>query len=176
MAASPPNDSPSRIETEVRRNRALMEQSQFAAALAAAEALLAEVPENRDVLYMIAVSERYLGRIADALATLARMEALHPAFSRLFQERGHCYVALREAEPAIAAFLHAVNLNHALPASWNALQALFRMTGRAADAEMAAGHVAALAKLPTEIVTASSMFAAGEIHPAEVLVRQYLLK
>ena len=176
MAASPPNDSPSRIETEVRRNRALMEQSQFAAALAAAEALLAEVPENRDVLYMIAVSERYLGRIADALATLARMEALHPAFSRLFQERGHCYVALREAEPAIAAFLHAVNLNHALPASWNALQALFRMTGRAADAEMAAGHVAALAKLPTEIVTASSMFADGEIHPAEVLVRQYLLK
>ncbi len=176
MAAAPRAESPSRIEPEVRRIRALMEQGQFAAALAAAEALRAEVPANRDALYMIAVSRRYLGRIGEALAMLAHMEALHPAFSRLFQERGHCYVALRQAEPAITAFLRAVNLNHALPASWKALQTLFRMTGRAADAEMAAGHIAALARLPAEIVTASSMFADGEIQPAETIVRQYLVK
>jgi tetratricopeptide (TPR) repeat protein len=176
MAANALSSVASAIEMEVKRIRALMEQGQFAAALAAAESLLAEVPENRDVLYMIAVSERYLGRIADALSTLDRLEALHPAYSRLFQERGHCHVALREAEPAIAAYLRAVNLNHALPASWSALQKLLRMAGRATDAEMAASHVAALAKLPTEIVTASSMFADGEIHPAEAIVRQYLLK
>ena len=59
----------------------------------------------------------------------------------LFQERGHCYVALRSAEAAIEAFLRAVNLNPALPASWNALQALFRMTGQATNAKMAADHV-----------------------------------
>jgi tetratricopeptide (TPR) repeat protein len=175
MNAVPDPTTVSPIEAEVRRVRGLLERGQFAPALAAAQALLAEVPENRDVLYMIAVGQRYLQRIPDALATLARCEELHPDYSRLFQERGHCHVALREAEPAIEAYLRAVNLNPALPASWNALQTLFRMTGQAANAEMAAGHVATLARLPTEIVTASSMFADGEIYDAERIVRQYLL-
>src|SRR6202167_6316106 len=129
----------SRIEAEVRRIRALIEGGQFAAALTAAESLRAEVPENRDVLYMIAVSRRYLQRIPEALATLADLEKLHPGYSRLFQERGHCHVVQRSAAPAIAAFVQAVNLNHSLPASWNALALLFRMTGRQADADHAAG-------------------------------------
>jgi tetratricopeptide (TPR) repeat protein len=164
-----------RVESEVLRIRALLEKNRFAEALAAAQALSLQVPENRDVLYMTAVGQRYLQRIPDALATLSRLEQLHPGFSRLFQERGHCHVALREAEPAIAAYLRAVNLNPALPASWKALQVLFRMTGQAANADMAAGHIATLAGMPPEIVTASGMFADGEIHEAERIVRQYLL-
>jgi tetratricopeptide (TPR) repeat protein len=164
------------VEAEVLRIRAQMERGEFGAALAAAEALGGDVPQNRDVLYMIAVCQRYLGRIGDALETLKRLEKFHPKFSRLFQERGHCHVARREAEPAIQAFLHAVNLNPALPASWKALQTLFRMTGQAANAANADSHVATLAKLPAEIVTASAMLADGEIHPAEKITRDYLLK
>ena len=169
------NPSPSRIETEVRRIRAHLDRSEFKDALRRAQALLAEVPENRDVLYMAAVSQRYLKLIPDALATLAELERHHPRYSRLFQERGHCCVALRSAQPAIDAFLRAVNLNPSLPASWNALQALFRMAGRSADAEYAAAQAANLASLPVEIATAFSMFADGEIHDAERVVRQYLL-
>jgi tetratricopeptide (TPR) repeat protein len=175
MAAETLSPSTSRIETEVRRIRQLLERSQFEPALAAARELLAEVPENRDVLYMIAVSLRYLQRVPEALAALAQLERYHPNYSRLHQERGHCHVATRSAGPAIEAFLRAVNLNPSLPASWNALQVLFRMTGQRADAENAAGHVAKLATLPLEIVTAFSMFADGEIHDAERIVRQYLL-
>jgi tetratricopeptide (TPR) repeat protein len=167
---------PSPIETEVLRIRELMERGQFDVALAAAESIRTEVPRNRDVLYMIAVCQRYLGRIADALITLAALEKYHPKFSRLYQERGHCYVALREAGPAIDAFLRAVNLNPALPASWKTLQTLFRMTGQAANAANADGHVAKLAELPPEIVTASGMLADGEIIPAEQIAREYLLK
>jgi tetratricopeptide (TPR) repeat protein len=96
--------SPSRIDTEVRRIRAVLERSEFAPALQAALRLREEVPEHRDVLYMIAVAQRYLQRIPDALATLQRLEELHPDYPRLYQERGHCYVALRSAAPAIAAF------------------------------------------------------------------------
>jgi tetratricopeptide (TPR) repeat protein len=166
---------PSRIETEVRRIRELLERSQFAAALTAGQSLRAEVPENRDVLYMIAVSQRYLLHIPDALATLADLEKHHPDYSRLFQERGHCHVAMRSAEPAIESFLRAVNLNPSLPASWNALQVLFRMKGQRADADNAAGHVATLGTLPPEILSAFSKFADGEIHDAERIVRQYLL-
>jgi len=170
-AAQPPRSS---VETEVLRIRGLLDKSQFAPALAAAEALLVRVPENRDVWYMLAVSQRYLGSVADALATLARFEAIHPDYSRLFQERGHCYVAAREPGAAIEAYLRAVNLNPSLPASWKALQVLLLAAGRTEDAGNAAAHVVKLASLPPAVVTASSMFADGEIHAAEQVVRQFL--
>src|SRR5580658_8612487 len=110
MSAALPTPSTSPVEAEVLRIRELLERKQFAAALAAAEALASSVPENRDVLYMIAVSQRYLNRIPAALATLERLERLHPGFSRLYQERGHCHVSLRDAPRAIEAFLGAVNI------------------------------------------------------------------
>jgi tetratricopeptide (TPR) repeat protein len=176
MTALSPDPPQSRLEPQVRHIRALIEQRAFAQALDAAQRLLIEVPQNRDLLYMQAVSERYLGQIPQALATLARLEEFHPNYSRLYQERGHCHVTRREAEPAIAAFLKAVHLNPALPGSWNSLQTLFRMTGRTADAEVAAGHVATLAGLPVAVVTASSMFADGEVAPAEAMIRKFLLE
>jgi len=176
-AADVPNTGTSSpIETEVIRLRALMESGSFTGALSGATALLEQVPENRDAWYIVAVCQRYLHRVHDALATLERFEAIHPGYSRLFQERGHCHVALREAEPAIAAYLRAVNINPSLQASWNGLKVLFKMTGRRAESENAAAHFETLAKLPPEIRTASSMFADGEIFPAERMVRDYLLK
>jgi hypothetical protein len=66
----------SRIESEVIRIRALLQGGQFEPALQAAEVLSVEVPENRDVIYMIAVAQRYLQRIPAALATLERLEQL----------------------------------------------------------------------------------------------------
>ena len=164
------------VEAEVLRIRGLMERNQFGAALTAAEALAATVPENRDVLYMIAVSLRCLKRIPEALAALERLEQLYPGFSRLFQERGHCFVANRDAPRAIEAFLSAVNLNPALPASWRTLQTLYGMTGQADNAATAGAHVATLAKLPPEIVTANAMFSDNDLAPAEAIVRAYLLK
>jgi tetratricopeptide (TPR) repeat protein len=172
----PKPDMASTAEAEVLRIRTLMEQRQFATALAAAEALAGNHPQDRDALYMVAVCQRYLDRVPDALATLARLEKWHPKFSRLFQERGYCHVARREAEPAIQAFVQAVNLNHALAASWKALQTLFRMTNQAESAANADSHVAKLAELPAEIVTATGMLEDGELQPAEKIVREYLLK
>jgi len=166
--------APSRIETEILRIRALMEQGQFGPALAAAQALRAELTQKRDVLYMTAICLRYLKRIPEALAMLAELEQHHPGYSRLFQERGHCLVAMRSAGAAVQAYLRAVSLNPSLPASWNALQVLFHMTGRQADAENAAAEVAKLATLPPQILTAFGMFADGEIQPAEQIVREYL--
>jgi tetratricopeptide (TPR) repeat protein len=166
----------SRVETQVRHVRGLIERGQFAAALTAAETLERTVPENRDVLYMAAVSLRNLSRVAEALGVLERLQRFHPGFSRLYQERGHCFVALRDAPHAIEAFLLAVNLNPALPASWRTLESLFRMTGQPEQAAMAAAHVATLAELPPEIVTATSMFSDGEFALAEAVVRPFLLK
>ena len=169
-------NTPSPIETEVLRIRALVERNQFGAALGAAEALSTTVPENRDVLYMTAVSLRCLQRIPEALATLEQLERLQPRFSRLYQERGHCYVALRDAPRAIDAFLTAVNINPALPASWRMLHSLYQMTAQPENAAMAAGHLEALANLPGEIVTATALFSDGELAAAEAMVRPYLLQ
>jgi tetratricopeptide (TPR) repeat protein len=176
MQATAITPATSPVEAEVLRIRGLIERNQFGAALSAAEALAVKVPENRDALYMIAVSQRYLNRVPEALATLERLEGHHAGFSRLFQERGHCFVAIRDAAQAIEAFITAVNINPALPASWRILQTLYRMTGQTENAEMAGAHVATLARLPPDIVTATAMFSDGELVPAEGLVRAYLLK
>jgi tetratricopeptide (TPR) repeat protein len=170
----PRSSVPSPVETEVARIQGLIQAGQFSEALEAGNRLIAVLPENRDVLYLIAVSQRCLGQIAQALDTLARFEKLHPRFSRLFQERGHCFVAAHNPGGAIEAFLAAVNINTALPASWNALQILLRAAGRDAEAEMAAAHVAKLASLPTAVVTATGLFADGDILLAEQIIRRFL--
>ena len=128
------------------------------------------------MLYSIAVCQRHLQQIDAALTTLAALEAFHPGYSRLFQERGYCRIALRDAPGAIDSLLQAVNRNPALPGSWSALGRLYTMTGDSTNAKIAAAHVATMASLPVPIVTANSMFADQELVPAEQLVRAYLLK
>src|ERR1022692_4473207 len=154
--------TPSPVEAEVRRIQELLERRAFAEANAAAAALAVQVPENRDVLYMMAVSQRYLNQIPDALATLDRLAQHHPGFSRLYQERGHCYVVLQDAPRAIDAYLKGVNINPALPASWAKLEILYRMTGNTENARMAAGLVATLKNLPPEVVNATALFSDGD--------------
>ena len=164
------------VELEVRRIRELVQERRFAEALAAAGALLVTVPENRDVLYLRALSQRMLGDIPAALATLAGLEQLHPRFSRLYQERGQCHVALKQAPQAIDAFAQAVRMNAALPVSWSMLEGLFRMTRQAENTAEAAAHVATLKKLPPEVVTATALFSDGDLAEAEDLIRSFLLK
>ena len=168
--------APSPVEREVRRVRELLKSGQYAEALRAAEALAAQVPENRDVLYLIALSQRYLNKVPEALATLERLEQHHPGFSRLYQERGHCYVAMKDAPRAIDAFLRGVNINPALPASWSLLEGLYRMMGQTENERMAAGHLAALKRIAPEVVHATGLFSDGELTLAEGIVRSYLLK
>src|SRR6266478_6043102 len=167
---------PSAVELEVRRIRRLVSERRFVEGLSAADTLLVAVPENRDVLYLRAQAQRLLGDIPAALATLAQLEQLHPRFSRLYQERGHCYVVLKQAPQAIDAFLDGVNMNPALPASWSMLEGLYRMTAQAANAAQAAAHIAALKKLPPEVVTASALFWEGELAECEQLIRAFLIR
>ncbi|HSZ10175.1 MAG TPA: sulfotransferase [Steroidobacteraceae bacterium] len=176
MDSSVPDPAPSPVELQVRRIWELFNDRRYAQALEAGEALALDVPENRDVLHLIALSQRYANKIPEALATLERLERHHPAFSRLYQERGHCHVAQKDAPRAIDAFLRAVNINPALPASWSMLEGLYRMTGNLENARMAAAHVATLKRLPPEVVQATGLFSDGDWVPAEVIIRAYLNK
>jgi tetratricopeptide (TPR) repeat protein len=161
---------------EVVRIRTLTREHKFNEVLALAPSLRPEIPAHRDALLCLALAQRYLHRIQDALQTLAELARHHPRFSRLHEERGRCFVELRDARSAIEAFLIAVNINPALPGSWSMLEGLYRMTGEQQNAAMAGSHVATLRKLPRDIVTATGLFADGDLEPAESLIRAYLLQ
>jgi tetratricopeptide (TPR) repeat protein len=171
-----PAYQPTPVELEIKRIRELTKARHYGEALGALDPLLSELPENRDALYLQAMNLRFLNRFDEALGVLERLQKLHPRYSRLYQERGHCYVALRDAPKAIDAFLRGVNINPSLAASWSMLQGLYRMTGDEKNATTAAEHVATLQKLPPPVVQASDLFADGELTPAENIVRAYLRK
>jgi tetratricopeptide (TPR) repeat protein len=164
------------LEAEIGPIRELVKQHRFTDALRAIDALLPAHSEHCELLYLRAVSQRMRGDARAALASLARLETLHPRFSRLYQELGYCYVALKQAPQAIEAFLRGVNVNPALPASWKMLEGLYRMTGQDKEAGQAAAHVATLNKLPAAVVTATALFYDGELTAAEQMVRDFLLQ
>jgi tetratricopeptide (TPR) repeat protein len=163
------------LASQIEPIRGLLTEQRFAEALRVADALLGSAPENAELLYLRAVAQRMLADTAAALDTLATLERLHPRFSRLYQERGYCYIARKQAPEAIAAFLRGVNCNPALPASWRMLEGLYRMTGQAAQAQQAAAHLETLNKLPAAVMTASALFYDGELAESERMVREFLL-
>ena len=164
------------LEDDISRLRGLQQQNQHANALGEADALLAVRPENRDLLLARAISLRHLGRIEEAFASLARLEALHPQYSLLHEERGLCHIVQKDAPRAIEALLFAVNLNPALPFSWRMLEKLYRLSGDSGNAVTAADHVATLRHLPQDVVKATSLFSDGDLDPAESLIRAYLIQ
>jgi len=136
--------------------------------------MIAAGTEDRDGLLQQARNLRTLGRIPDALVVLDRLQQTHPRFSRLYQEQGHCHVLLRDAARAIGALQQALSLNPTLPASWDMLEQLYRMQGDAGQAAEAAGQLSVLTQLPPQVVAANSLYADGDLPPAEEIIRDYL--
>jgi tetratricopeptide (TPR) repeat protein len=169
-------DPASSTASESARFRALLRERRFSDLLLATQARLTREPEQRDALLFMAIAQRYLGRVGDALATLETLERHHPGFSRLHEERGRCFVELRQAPQAIEAFSRAVSLNHALPGSWSMLEGLYRLTGQTENGTAASAQVATLRGIPAEVVTSTGLFLDGDLEAAEPMVRAYLLK
>lgn len=166
--------TPTSIETQVQQLRTQLGHGQLSAVLEGASRLAEEVPENRDVLYLIAVSQRYLGRIPDALQTLKRFEQIHPDYGRLYQERGHCLRSQGNTGAAIDAYRAATLYNSALPASWRALAELCELGGLKDEAQAARSYLQYLSTLPKALLTATSLFCEGEWIEAERIVRDFL--
>jgi tetratricopeptide (TPR) repeat protein len=171
---SPPVAAPTSVELEVQRIRGLVREHRFGEAVGAAASLRTRYPENRDVLYLLALAQRQTRQTANALDTLADMERHYPGASRLYEERGHCYVAMQDAPRAIAAYERAVQINPALPRSWSMLEGLYRMVGDDAQRQVAAAHAGKLKSLPPEVITATGMFFEGELAASEKLIRAFL--
>ena len=167
---------PTSVTAEIARLRRLQQAGSYPDAVAGARAMLVDLPENRDLLLIAVTNLRLVGQIDHALAMLDAFAAIHPHFSQMHQERGLCHIARKDAPEAIAALLQAVAINPALPISWRMLQGVYRLSGDAENAVMAGAHVATLAALPAEIVSATSLFSDGDLGPAERIVRAYLVR
>src|SRR5947207_14065397 len=173
---SQPVAAPASVELEVERIRRLLKERRFPQAVSAAAALRTLYPENRDVLYLLALGQRQSRQIKDALDTLADMERHHPGASQLYQERGHCYVAVKDAPRAIEAYGRAVQINPALPAAWSMLEGLYKMVGDEEHRRVAAAHANKLKSMPPEVITATGLFCEGELAASERLIRAFLLR
>src|SRR5882724_1095754 len=156
------------------RIRQLTDSRCHGEALVAIAALETTLAGSRDALYFTAVNQRCLNQSAAALATLERLEQQHPRFSRLHEERGHCFAAVNDVPRAIDAFERSVNINAALSSSWGMLERLYRITGDMKNAALAAGQLTVLRRLPSQIVHAGSLFSDGEPASAERIIRAYL--
>ena len=163
-------------DLELGEIRALLKARQFAAAGEAAVRLAARAPGHREALYLLALAQRQQQRPTDALATLDEVERHHPRLSRLFQERGHCYVALKDAPRAIAAYRKAVEINATLTASWGMLEGLYRLTGEASAAVFAAAQLGRLKSLPSAVIAATNLYCDGELAAAEKMIRAFLVE
>jgi tetratricopeptide (TPR) repeat protein len=164
------------VESEVMRMRALLKERRFQDAVTVGKTLSQRVPENRDVLYLLAQAQRQLHHPREALDTLQDLETHHPKFARLFQERGLCFVALKDAPRAIAAFERAVAINPALPTAFDMLAGLYRLTGNGKTAGLATAEAARLRTLPAPVLEATGLFAEGDLAAAEKITRAFLLQ
>ena len=151
--------------------RKLLQAGRLEEALAAAGAADASGPE---ALYIKGVAERYLGRTDEALATVARLQALEPRYARAWQEEGHLRKSLGDVAGAAAAYRRAVELNRGLIASWRELAALEARRGRNAAQRAAQAEYERLAALPPELVTVTSLLQEGKLFEAENLCRAFL--
>jgi tetratricopeptide (TPR) repeat protein len=173
-----PDPGPEAAETvdAAGRARQLLQGGRLKEALEAVEAELLDNPTNSEALYIRAVTLRYLDQPRQALEALERLKAQQPAYSRAWQEEGHNFKLLGDFKRATAAYQRAVDLNHALLASWRELADLHKRQHNLPASELAQAEYNRLSKLPAELVSVTSLIHDGKLYRAEKLCRAFLAK
>ncbi|MCW8872115.1 MAG: sulfotransferase, partial [Xanthomonadales bacterium] len=105
-----------------------------------------------------------------------RLKSQRPAYGRAYQEEGHNLKRLGDLQRAAVAYQRAVDLNHALIASWRELAALHKRNGNQRESDLAQAEYSRLSALPSELVSVTSLIHEGKLFRAEKLCRTYLQK
>jgi tetratricopeptide (TPR) repeat protein len=151
-----------------------LQQGQLDEAVNSLKTLLDVTPAHRDALYYLAVCQRRQNANHDSLNSLTTLINTNPEYGRAYQERGHNYEALGQAQESVGSFQAAVEKNPALLASWKKLEQYYRDSQLNDKAHEASQHVQWLTKLPPQLRTVSSLIHEEKLFIAEQICRQYL--
>ena len=166
---------PASIDRAVRAKQ-LLQGGQLKEAFELTRAELIDAPDNIDALYLHAVALRYLGQPKLALKTLHKLKQQQPDYGRAYQEEGHNLKLLGDLKSALTAYQQAVDLNHALVASWRELLVLYQQNNDQTAFNMAQAECSRLSELPAELLSVSSLIHEGKLFQAETLCRAFLKK
>ena len=108
------------VEVGLHDAKQLMQAGDFSEAESLLSGMQSTLDDNKDVLYMLAVCQRYLHKYSSALEVLARLKRVSPDNSRAFQETGHVYRATNNRDAALMAYSQATQINPALETSFSA--------------------------------------------------------
>ena len=151
-----------------------IQQSRFAQAMDDAKSALREAPNDQELLYLLAVSQRFMKHPDESISTLNKLLDLNPSHGRAHQEAGYCHLALGDKATARQAFHFATIANPALVSAWQQLKMLNTDN---LDTDTHVGQqIARLTILPKPILGAMDLMYEGKYALAEQVCRQYLQK
>ncbi len=145
-----------------------------AAAAAQAREVLKVAPGHPQAEFLLAASLRRLGDLAAAQAILAPLAQAQTRSPQVWYELGLTALGLNELAEGESALRKAVALKPAWSEAWCQLADVFRLGGKAADADAAyARSIAASVDNPA-LMGAAEALVAGRLAPAEQGLREYL--
>ena len=154
--------------------KGLMQAGRFSAALEPLNSVLSEDDENTEALYMLAVSQRHLGKLKKAEETLERLLSLSPEYGRGYQDKAHLHREKNEVNQALEAYQYACQLNPALIASWEFQAKLLEGLGRSEEARAARQQKEHFQSLPRHLLAVVNYMHEGKLLKAEKICRQFM--
>ena len=169
-------DQKKQIDERLEQAKTLLENSRLVEAEKHTEKILNDFPRNAEALYILAVCQRYLNRLEEALKTLGQLKKIRPGYGRAFQEEGHVSMKAGYISQAQRAYRHAVSLNNSLIASWSGLTEILKSKGKIEESKITQLEYEKLKALPIELLSVRNMIAEGKNFHAEKLCRRFLIE
>lgn len=160
----------------IRDLQTAMQQGRFDQALTRARQLTSDHPDHPELLYILAVSARYLKNYDLAQATLDTLKSKHPDFGRALQEEAHLNRDNKNLEQALRLYQAAAQSNPGLLAAWKEQSKILKQLGRHDEALKAEKQAERLQALPKELLTVTNLIHEKKTLKAERLCRGFLKK
>ncbi len=151
-----------------------VKESRFEDALSLLKVLLKEHPNHIDILYLSAVSTRFLKKFDDSSKHIEHLLFNAPDMGRAYQELGHLNRDMGNEEKAVMHYRQACELNPALPSSWNYLYQYFQKIENEPAASHALEQIKKLQTLPGLLLFIEQILNEGRLGLAETKCRAFL--
>mgnify|MGYP000649752731 CR=1 FL=1 len=152
----------------------IYKESRFEDALSLLKVLLKEHPNHIDILYLSAVSTRFLKKFDDSSKHIEHLLFNAPDMGRAYQELGHLNRDMGNEEKAVMHYRQACELNPALPSSWNYLYQYFQKIENEPAASHALEQIKKLQTLPGLLLFIEQILNEGRLGLAETKCRAFL--